>query len=129
MTVTRGHCLCRAVTFQYEGPERWRGYCHCDSCRRQTSAPVTAFVGVPRRAARLAGATLAVFESSPGVRRSFCSRCGSPVAYESVRWPDEIHFYTAALEHPEAAAPQHHANWHERLPWLALSDALPRKAE
>jgi hypothetical protein len=126
MTTTRGHCLCRAVTFAYDGPERWRGFCHCESCRRQTSAPLAAFVGVPRQAARIEGEALATFESSPGVRRSFCRRCGSPIAYESERWPDEIHFYTAALEQPERAPPQFHVHVAERLPWLELADALPK---
>ncbi|WP_159460165.1 GFA family protein [Tistlia consotensis] len=126
MTEKRGRCLCGAVTFRYEGPENWRAFCHCESCRRQTSSPVTAFVGVPRTAAEVVGETLAAYESSPGVRRSFCSRCGSPIAYESDRWPDEIHFYTAALEDPEQAPPEYHVHFAEHLSWLKIDDGLER---
>lgn len=126
MTTTRGRCLCGGVTFEYEGPELWRGYCHCESCRRNTASPVTAFLGVPADKARLEGETLAVFRSSPGVRRSFCNRCGTPMAYESENDPGEMHFYAACLESPADYAPQFHVHVGERLPWFEVTDDLPR---
>lgn len=126
MAKTRGRCLCGGVTFEYSGGELWRGYCHCESCRRNTGSPVTAFLGVAAEQARLAGETLAVYESSPGVRRSFCSRCGSPMAYESDREPGEIHFYAASLDRPEDYSPDFHVHTGERLPWFDVADGLPR---
>jgi hypothetical protein len=123
---TRGRCLCGGVTFSYEGPELWRGYCHCESCRRNTASPATAFLGVPADKAALQGEGLAVYVSSPGVKRSFCKRCGTPMAFESEREPGEIHFYAATLEHPEAYAPDFHVHVGERLPWFEISDDLPR---
>ncbi len=121
-----GHCLCGAVRFAYRGPELWRAYCHCESCRRQTGSPVTAFVGVARETASMSGDSLGIYRSSPGVRRSFCRTCGSPIAFEADRYPGEIHFYAAALDDPEAAAPQFHVHDAERLSWLSLADDLPR---
>ena len=128
MSETRGRCLCGAVTFAYDGAPLWRSYCHCESCRRQTSSPITAFVGVASDQARVAGDSLRVYASSPGVRRSFCGTCGSPIAFEADRYPGEIHFYTAALEHPEAAAaaPESHVHEAERIDWFEIGDALPR---
>ena len=69
-----GRCLCGAVTYSFEGAPRWQAYCHCESCRRTCSAPVTAFFGVDRGAFRWTGAQPAVYASSPGVRRLFCGR-------------------------------------------------------
>jgi hypothetical protein len=126
MSETSGRCLCGGVTFAYEGPELWRGYCHCGSCRRNTASPVTAFLGVPADKARLEGETLAVYVSSPGVRRSFCSRCGTPMAYESENEPGEIHFYAATLDAPQDYVPAFHVHVGEKLPWFEVADDLPR---
>jgi len=126
MVPTRGRCLCGAVTYEFEGPEKWRAYCHCESCRRNTSSPVTAFFGVPSSAFRFTGTAPKVFNSSPGVRRLFCGRCGSPMAFESERWPGEIHLYAASLEDPEAYRPQGHVHVAERLSWFDVRDDLPR---
>ena len=121
-----GRCLCGAVSWAYAGPENWRGHCHCASCRRNTASPITTFMGVPRAAFRFTGAEPATYHSSPGVRRRFCPRCGTPVAYEADRYPHEIHLYAAALDDAADFAPQFHVHHAERLPWLLLADDLPR---
>jgi hypothetical protein len=126
MSTKSGHCLCGKVTYEFSGPENWRAYCHCDSCRRSTSSPVTAFFGVPRQAFRFTGKPPLVYESSPGVRRLFCSDCGSPMAYDADRYGDEIHLYAASLDDPTDYQPQGHVHCAERLPWFDVKDDLPR---
>jgi len=126
MTGTRGRCLCGEVTYEFDGAENWRAYCHCESCRRNTSSPVTAFFGVPRSAFRFTGRAPAVYASSPGVRRLFCGRCGSPMAYETDRRPHEIDLYAASLEDPERYRPEAHVHVAERLSWFDVRDDLPR---
>jgi hypothetical protein len=126
MDVKKGHCLCGQVTYEYRGPEIWSGHCHCESCRRATSSPFTTFVGVPRQACRFMGSEPSVYHSSSGVRRLFCSNCGTPIAYESDRWPDETHFYAASLDDPRDLAPQFHVHVSEKLPWIKLDDGLPQ---
>lgn len=129
MPTIRGRCLCGDVTYAYDGTPKWQAYCHCESCRRSTSAPVAAFFGVSRSAFRFTGKAPAVYTSSPGVRRLFCPRCGSPMAYESERWPDEVHLYAASLEDPQAYRPQAHVHSAERLTWFEIADSLPRHPE
>lgn len=126
MAETHGRCLCGDVTYVFRGAPKWQAYCHCESCRRSTSAPVAAFLGVARGAFRFTGKAPAAYPSSPGVRRLFCARCGSPTAYESERWPDEIHLYAASLVDPEAYRPQGHVHAAERLSWFDVKDDLPR---
>ncbi|WP_282607284.1 GFA family protein [Pelagibius sp. Alg239-R121] len=126
MSKKRGHCLCGQVSFEYDGPENWRGHCHCESCRRNTSSAFSTFMGVPCKTSRFTGAVPAVYESSPGVRRLFCANCGTPMAYESDRYPDEIHFYAASLENPGDFEPDFHVHFAERLPWADINDGLPR---
>ncbi len=47
--------------------------------------------------------------------------------YRSTRYPNEVHFYAALLEAPEAVKPQAHFHSKEQLVWLHLSDTLPRR--
>lgn len=86
---------------------------------------MTTFVGVNEGRWRWTGAEPSVFVSSPGVRRFFCGRCGSPVAYISENLTNKMHFYAAQLDDPEAFQPEGHAFKANRLSWLHLSDDLP----
>lgn len=120
-----GHCLCGAVRFSFEGAPNWQAHCHCESCRRATASPFTSFLGVSHATFRWTGTPPAERESSPGVRRSFCAACGTPMAYQSPTRPHEIDLYAAALDDPSSYAPTHHVHWNERLPWVKLADGLP----
>lgn len=125
--MTEGHCLCGAVRWAYtDGAETWACYCHCADCRRNCAAPVTSFIGVPRAAFRWTGAAAATYASSPGVRRRFCPTCGTPMAFEADRYPDEIHLYAATLADPQGFRPRFHVHFAKRLEWLELADDLPR---
>jgi hypothetical protein len=126
MEPNRGHCLCGQVTFEFDGLPLWCGHCHCDSCRRATASPFTTWIGVNRADCKFTNVAPSVYISSTGVRRSFCAHCGSPISFESERWPDEVHLYAALLEHPEDAAPQFHVHVAEKLPWIKLDDGLPQ---
>jgi len=126
MTTRKGRCLCGAVRYEYAGPENWIGHCHCESCRRNCSAPFTTFVGVPRTAVRMTGVEPVSYASSPGVKRLFCPICGVPVAYDAKNCPEEIHFYLAALENSIGLTPTFHVFAGEKVPWIELADHLPR---
>ena len=124
---TRGRCLCRAVRFAFDpNGVRWRAHCHCESCRRNCSAPFTTFFAVADTAWRWTGREPAAYASSPGVRRLFCPDCGSPMAYRWDGQPGETHFYAASLEDPSGFRPERHDFWSEKLPWIQLLDDLPR---
>ena len=127
MTATHGRCLCGRTRYVFD-PEGvfWRGLCHCESCRRATASPVTAYLGVRDTAWRWVGPPPSVFASSPGIRRYFCQNCGTPMAYQSDEYRDETHFFTATLDEPEDHRPTYHAFWNERLSWLHISDELPK---
>lgn len=128
MDVKKGRCMCGRVAFECRGPVNWCGHCHCASCRRNTSSPFTTWFGVPTVSCRFTGGEPSAYSSSPGVRRLFCSSCGTPIAFESARWPDEIHFYAAILENPEDVTPQFHVHVAEKLPWIKIADGLPQYA-
>jgi hypothetical protein len=125
---TTGHCLCRAVQFEFEGPPSATFHCHCESCRRTTSSPVTTWLNVPRSAFRFTRGQPAHYVSSPGVRRGFCAACGSPLIYENDKDPDAVDLYAASLSDPSAVVPARHVFSREQLAWFEVHDALPRYA-
>ncbi len=121
-----GRCLCGRVTFAALGPIAWQCHCHCESCRRATSAPFTTFLGVPSIGVTWTGAAPAVFRSSPGVERRFCGHCGTPMAFQAEWYPGETDLYAASLDDPTVIRPEFHVHIAEKLPWVGLSDDLPK---
>ena len=124
----QGRCLCGSVQFEYEGAPNWIVHCHCESCRRATSSPMTTWISVPRNAFRYVKGAPRSFRSSPGVKRGFCETCGSPLTYEGERIPDEVHLYAASLSDASHVTPSRHVFAKEQLPWFETLDDLPRYA-
>lgn len=121
----RGHCLCGTIQFEVDGDPQSCVTCHCESCRRQCSAPMTTYIGVKDDQGRWLTKPAKIFNSSPGVERSFCENCGSPISFRSKKMSDTMHFFAATLENPETLAPTLHVSIEEKLPWLKLDDGLP----
>ena len=121
-----GGCLCGAIRFQMSADPLWVAYCHCESCRRHTAAVVATFAGFAETAVSFTKGTPAVFESSPEVWRSFCSRCGSPISYRSARFPGEVHFYIGVMDSPGQYLPQAHVHHGEHISWFDTKDDLVR---
>jgi hypothetical protein len=116
----QGGCLCGAIRFEVSGAPKWTAYCHCNSCRKHTGAPVSAYAGYERANVVFTKGQLKKFSSSKGVERGFCESCGATLSYEGDRWPTEMHFHVGAFNAPEKFAPQGHAFEQERLSWLHL---------
>jgi hypothetical protein len=127
-TAASGGCLCGAVRFRAEGKPSWTSYCHCQSCRRATGSPVAAFAGYPEDRFSYTRGSPQVFESSPGVWRSFCGRCGSPLTYRAEKYPGEVHILIGSLDAPEDFAPRAHVFCAERISWFETTDEARRFA-
>lgn len=121
-----GKCLCGDVTFAVAGPPDWSLFCHCESCRTQCASPVTAFFGVSDGQWKWTGETPSIYESGKGIRRYFCNRCGTPVAYDADKFPGEIHFYLVHLDNVSGFEPKGHVHALEAVAWCNLEDQLPR---
>jgi len=129
MTSTSGRCLCGATRYTFAGPMLWRAHCHCESCRRNTSSPVTTFFAVARDGFSWTGDEPGAYASSPGVTRRFCRTCGTPVSYENEAVPKEIHLYAASLDDHRDFSAERHDFWNERVGWLTVADDLPKHEE
>ena len=101
-------------------------HCHCRSCRRNTGSAFATFVGFAAEGFAYVASAPATYASSPGVTRSFCGACGTPLTYQAERYPGEVHVYVSTLDRPEDFEPKAHVHVEEQLPWLHLDDGLPR---
>jgi len=122
-----GRCLCGDIRYEYIGTPVKILHCHCESCRRHTASPVGSFVCVPRENFRFTQGEPVAYASSPGVTRTHCGRCGSPMTYTSES-NNQIDIYIATLDNPAAIVPTYHVFVEEQLPWFEIADALPRYA-
>jgi hypothetical protein len=117
-----GGCLCGAVRFRAAGDPRWIGWCHCQTCRKHSGAPVSVFVAFAHADVAATRGAISKFLSSPGTRRGFCAECGSTLTCEGDARPDELHIHIGAFDEAAALQPTFHIYPEERLPWLCLVD-------
>ena len=118
-----GACLCGAVRFIATGEPKGIYWCHCQSCRKHTGAPV-AIVAYEPQAYKVTKGEITKFDSSPGkTRRGFCARCGSTLTCESLPEITLTHFHVGAFDQAARLQPKKQYFVEERLPWLHIDDA------
>jgi hypothetical protein len=116
-----GGCLCGVVRFAASGEPTGVAWCHCQSCRRHSGAPVSVFVAFRHDAYKVIKGEITKFNSSPGRLRGFCARCGSTLTCEGERSP-EVHFHIGTFDDAARFKPTRHIFPEERMPWLHLSE-------
>jgi hypothetical protein len=62
-----------------------------------------------------------LFQSSPGVRRSFCGQCGTALTWQAVEETETLDFTTATLDDPSAYPPDREIWTAERIDWESLN--------
>src|ERR1700746_1065002 len=118
-----GGCLCGAVRFVATGQPKGVAWCHCESCRKHSGAPVSVFVAYERAAYTVTKGEIDKFESTPWkTERGFCARCGSTLTCETVGLPTLTDFHVGAFDHPELFHPARHIFPEERLAGADLAD-------
>ena len=124
-----GGCLCGAVRYRILGKPKWVAHCHCHSCRRASGSVVLTWAGYASETFEIIKGEPRRVESSKDTWRRFCGDCGTPLSYESDRWPGEVHITVGSLDHPEDMPPRSHVFTEEQISWLHIADALPRYAK
>jgi hypothetical protein len=114
----KGGCHCGAVRFETKGAPKFVARCHCADCRRSTGGAFSTWVGFNADQVRWP-APPQTYESSKGVKRGFCSSCGTPVSYQGEKWAGEMHFLIGVFDDPSAFVPTGDAFGKEALAWCA----------
>ena len=125
----KGHCLCGAIRYETVAPPTLECVCHCTMCRRAAGSPMVGWFTVPRGAYRVVAGTPTRYRSSPQAIRTFCGTCGTPLTFESTRFPDETDITICSLDDPEQVPPRDHTRAATKLSWVKLADGLPAYPE
>ena len=127
-TVITGRCYCGATTISATQAPQAVAYCHCTDCRRVTGAPVAAFAAFDEAVVTFSPDEGHKVVANPGVTRTFCSACGSPLTGRYAYLPGQVYIAIGLLDQASDLAPQLHAHESQRLPWLHIHDDLERFA-
>jgi hypothetical protein len=123
----KGGCLCGGVRYEIgAAPLGPSTLCHCRSCQRASGAHAVAWITVPARSLHYLQSPPASVPSSPGVKREFCSRCGSPLTYWNESRGGEIDVTLCSLDDPNAMPPADHIWTEDAVKWESGVSALPR---
>ena len=120
----KGQCFCGQVEVEVHGEPAGQGYCHCQSCRSMSGAPLRGFtlwsqdaVRITRGEDKLKGYNKMGFSD-----RQHCSDCGGQVLIQhpTIGMTD-VH---SAMLPDFPFEPALHVNYQERL--LPIRDGLPK---
>lgn len=122
--VHKGTCFCGAVEVETVGAPVAQGYCHCQSCRTMSGAPVRGFTLWPKDAVRvIKGEELLKGYNKMGFSdRQHCRECGGQVLIQhpTIEMAD-VHSSTI----PEFDfQPALHVHYQEKV--LPIRDGLPK---
>jgi hypothetical protein len=119
-----GKCFCGAVEIKVTGEPAAAGYCHCESCRSWSAAPVNAFSLWKNEAVTVVrGADdVGTYHKTERSFRKFCKACGGHLMTEHPQW-GLIDVYAATIP-TYRHAPQLHVNYAETV--LRMKDGLPK---
>lgn len=127
----KGSCLCGSVRYEIDGPLDGARNCHCSMCRKAHGAAFGSYAEVRVADFKVvSGAELILrYRSSPGVERTFCSRCGSTLQFLSEKRPDIVDVALGVLDDDPGIRVPHHIFVGSKAHWVEITDGLPQYAE
>jgi len=125
-TELEGGCLCRAIRYRLSYRPGRTGHCHCSMCRRAAGAAMVTWTTLKEEGLVVTEGAPSWYQSSDHGRRAFCARCGTPLFFTSTRYPGYVDVTVGSLDEPARVAPDRHVYEPDRIPWLVMSDGLPR---
>jgi hypothetical protein len=123
----QGSCFCGAVQFEVTGEPAAAGYCHCDSCRKWSAAPVNAFsLWQPDAVKVTRGAdNIGTYNKTDRSYRKWCKTCGGHVFTQHPGF-GLIDVYAAVI--PDLPFDPHLHVFYEETA-LRIRDGLPKMAD
>ena len=124
MTTHTGKCFCGAVEVAVSGDPVAMGYCHCDSCRSWSAAPVNAFTLWKPENVKVTkgGEFVGHFMKTKASDRQYCTKCGGHLMNNHPLL-GLVDVYAATV--PSVTfAPAVHVNHAETV--LPMKDGLPK---
>jgi hypothetical protein len=125
-----GGCFCGQLRYEVSGPSVWTAICYCVSCTRAAGALAVAWAGIDKSCFRVLRGRLEIYQSTPGVLRGFCRRCGTTLTYQKnpeviPGAQDHVYVSTRTLDDPGAYPPDEHVFYGERVEGFQADDERP----
>ena len=122
-----GGCFCGAVRYRIDGGPSRVTHCHCVHCRRLSGAAFVTWAEFRLDDMTCTSGKPKTLESRPGVTRSFCGDCGTPLTFRDAGdAPAVVDVIVCSLDEPEGLVPQDHVWCDRELPWIRIADGLAR---
>ena len=124
-----GGCLCGKTRYAVRGNPVAVAFCHCTMCRRSVGSPAIPWAMFESGGFEFVGDEPKFHASSEGVQRGFCGQCGTSLTFTAEFLPGLIDITVGSFDDPTKLPPQMHIWESKRLPWIEMTDALPRHQE
>ena len=127
----KGSCLCNAIQYEIQGELGSTMMCHCSKCRKANGSAyaINAAVKTDQFHFIKGQELVSEFESSPGVFRSFCKQCGSPLLSRRPSQPDIVRLRIGTLDTPVDVKPLAHIFVGSKASWDEIHDDIPQYEE
>ena len=128
MAIT-GSCLCNSINYAINGAIEVMGNCHCSICRKSHGAAFVTWVVInPDQFRWTAGEEFVQgYDSSPGIQRCFCKKCGTTLATSHNGKISEVAVGT--IDGDPGIRPGAHIFVGLKTPWYEITDTLPQFAQ
>jgi hypothetical protein len=119
-----GSCFCGEVKFEVTGEPVAMGYCHCESCRHWSAAPVNAFTLWKPESLKVTEGekSIGTYHKTDRTYRKWCTKCGGHLFSDHPAW-NLVDIYAAMIPglHFE---PGVHVHYQETI--LRIHDGKPK---
>jgi hypothetical protein len=126
----RGSCLCGTVKYGLSSELKAVTHCHCGQCRKSHGAAFATYASTPASTLSIMTGTdsLMAYESSKGVTRRFCCRCGSSLFWtdSTGAFSDWVSIALGTLDTPLRPRKQKHVHVGSKADWHDISDQHPQ---
>ena len=124
----RASCLCGDVRFEIGGVMSGASHCHCSMCRKAHGAAFGTYAAVKAADFRVVSGAKHVtrYQSSPGIVRTFCARCGSTLQWLRESKPEIVDVALGILDDDPGVRPDRHIYVGSKAPWHEITDRLPQ---
>ena len=122
-----GACLCGAVKFTIKLPTKWVAHCHCTRCQRANGAAFVTWVGVDEENAQIHNELghQRWYLDRTSSKCGFCSKCGSPMFFQSNRYLGELHIARALFLDKVDRLPETNVFYDTHVDWINDVEKLP----
>ncbi len=129
--MTTGSCHCQTVQFEISSEIDGIWHCHCQTCQKLNGTVYgsTGFVPVSAFKITAGQAELTGYESSPGKKRYFCSKCGVPIYALARANPEKIGIRMGALNGDPGVRSRAHIWMSQHPAWYEIETDLPNYPE